>query len=300
MPTRGFVTIATGNEKYYRLAENLLRSYRLHAKGDLPFAIICDRENAVTQLFDQVVIMQEPSCSYMDKLTLYRYAPYEETIFIDADSLVLSDPSGLWEDFADADDVSCYGCIHPLDSQRAWFTYDGCGKYQKDIQYLIDLHGGIYFLRKTDRCRSIFEKAIELAGEYSRYSFRNFENPADEPVLAMSLAIHGSRPCDRKMRMLFVPSFWGKLRVDHRGTVFVSGRKMECEMIHFSTANTRRFLYHYLADCVAGKQGLAHYWSTRLAFAPKELKVVLRHWAGGVLRMVMPGNLVNRIKKFLR
>lgn len=299
MPTRGFVTIATGNEKYYRLAENLLRSYRLHAKGDLPFAIICDRENAVTQLFDQVVIMQEPSCSYMDKLTLYRYAPYEETIFIDADSLVLSDPSGLWEDFDDADDVSCYGCIHPLDSQSAWFTYDGCGKYQKDIQYLIDLHGGIYFLRKTDRCRSIFVKAIELAEEYERYSFRNFEKPADEPVLAMSLAIHGSRPCDKKMRILFVPSFWGKLRINVQGEVFLSGRKVDTEMIHFGTANTERFLYHYLADCIYGNQGKMHFLRSRLAFAPKETMVVLRHWCGSILRRMMPESLVNRIKEII-
>ena len=116
----------------------------------------------------------------------------------------------------------------------------------------------------------------------------------------MSLAIHGSRPCDKKMRILFVPSFWGKLRVDHEGTVYVSGQKMECEMIHFGTANTSRFLYRYLADCVDGKQGRLHFWRTRLAFAPKELKVVLCHWAGGVLRKVMPGALVNRIKKFLR
>ena len=300
MPTRGFVTIATGSEKYYRLAENLLRSYRLHAGDDTPFAIICDRENDTTRLFDRAVVVEAPSFSYMDKLLLYRYAPYDETIFIDADALILSDPSGIWTDFADADDVSCYGCVHPLDSGNAWFTYDGCGEYQKDIHYLIDLHGGIYYLRKTDRCRSIFEKAIELAGEYSRYSFRNFENPADEPVLAMSLAIHGSRPCDKKMRILFVPSFWGKLRVDHEGTVYVSGQKMECEMIHFGTANTSRFLYRYLADCVDGKQGRLHFWRTRLAFAPKELKVVLCHWAGGVLRKVMPGALVNRIKKFLR
>ena len=131
MATRGFVTIATGNEKYYRLADNLLRSYRANSNADAPFAIICDRENELTKDFDQVIKVDEPSCSYMDKLLLYRYAPYDETIFIDADCLVFSDLSGLWEDFSDADDVSCYGCVHPLDSQTAWFTYDGCGKYQR-------------------------------------------------------------------------------------------------------------------------------------------------------------------------
>ena len=303
MATRGFVTIATGNEKYYRLADNLLRSYRANANSDAPFAIICDREDELTKGFDQVIKVDKASCSYMDKLLLYRYAPYDETIFIDADCLIFSDLSGLWEDFSDADDVSCYGSVHPLDSQTAWFTYDGCGKYQEDISYLIDLHGGIYYLRKTERCRSIFEKAIELAGEYHQYSFRNFENPADEPVIAMSLAIHGSIPCTKKMRLLFVPSFWGKLRVNSRGELFCSGKKCDAEIVHFSTTNTRRFFYNYLFECMSsekkGLEGKLHFWRSLLVYAPKEIKVNVRHWTGVILRQLVSDKMVERIKQIL-
>ena len=85
--TRGFVTIATGKEHYYRIAGNLLRSYRLNA-GRYPFAIICDRENEYTAEFDKVVRMEKPTNSYMDKLRLFDCLPFEETIFIDADCLV--------------------------------------------------------------------------------------------------------------------------------------------------------------------------------------------------------------------
>ena len=45
---KGFVTIATGQERYYKLARNLLHSYRLFAKDPFPFAIISDRENEYT------------------------------------------------------------------------------------------------------------------------------------------------------------------------------------------------------------------------------------------------------------
>ncbi len=248
MQTRGFVTIATGDEKYYILAQNLLRTYRKCMADDTPFSIICDRENQFTDSFDQVILMDQANCSYMDKLLLYRYTPYYETIFIDADSLILSDPSGLWEDFADADDVSCYGCAYPLDSDRAWFTYEGTGKYKEDINFLIDLHGGIYYIRKTPRSKEIFEKAIELAGEYKQYSFKNFVDPADEPVLAMSLAIHQSVPCSRPARLLFVPSHWGQLSVSPEGEVFIKGEKRNCEILHFGTANTERFVYRYIVD----------------------------------------------------
>ena len=52
-PARGFVTIATGNESYYRIARNLLRSYRMNSSRPLPFALIADRENQYTKEFDQ-------------------------------------------------------------------------------------------------------------------------------------------------------------------------------------------------------------------------------------------------------
>lgn len=63
MPTRGFCTIATGNEKYYEMAAQLLRSYRKHTKDDIPFAIICDRENKNVLGFDKVVLMEQANCS---------------------------------------------------------------------------------------------------------------------------------------------------------------------------------------------------------------------------------------------
>lgn len=50
--TRGFITIATGKELYYQLAQNLLKSYRLYSRNPMPFAILCDRENTYTEQFD--------------------------------------------------------------------------------------------------------------------------------------------------------------------------------------------------------------------------------------------------------
>ena len=304
MSRRGFVTIATGNEKYYELAYNLLLSYRKHATDDNPFAIICDRHTPETNYFDDVIIVESPNNSYMDKLLLYRYSPFDETIFIDADSLVLADPRGLWEDFDDADDVSCYGCAYPLDSDRAWFSYDGTGKYQSCIEYLVDLHGGVYYFRKSDRCNAIFETAIELAEQYHQHTFRHFEQPADEPVMAMSLAIHHSIPCTHPAQVLFVPSYWGKLRVDVSGQVYVGKTPLSMPILHFGTENTKRFLYRYLVQAhlrstSAGSQ-FAQYLSLRARTAPTECKVIAAHTGGRILRKCLPESAVNRIKQILK
>lgn len=302
MPSRGFVTIATGSAKYYTMALRLLKSYRKHTYTDIPFAIICDRDTPEAQAFDQVVLMDHPTRSYLDKLSLYRYAPYDETIFIDADSLILQDPSGLWEDFGDGDDVSCYGCTYPLDSDRAWFTYDGCGAYKKDISFLIDLHGGIYFLRKGARCTSIFQTAIALAENYSSYSFRTFEKPADEPVLAMSLAIHNSHPCDMPMRVLFLPSYWGRLNADKAGELLVDGKTSTAQILHFGAKNTERYLYRYMAEIHAGNVPpsetlpLKTRCSIRLSTAPTECRAILRHTIGRILRKILSRKAIDALR----
>ena len=56
--TRGFITIATGRDKYYEMAKNLVLSYRLYCDAPVPFAILCDKENEYTQAFDQVILFQ--------------------------------------------------------------------------------------------------------------------------------------------------------------------------------------------------------------------------------------------------
>ena len=56
---KGFVTIATGKEQYYRLARNLFLSYKYFTKEPLPFALLCDRENEYSEEFDQVVLIEK-------------------------------------------------------------------------------------------------------------------------------------------------------------------------------------------------------------------------------------------------
>ena len=97
--SRGFITIATGQEHYYEIAYNLLISYRLFSEEPLPFAILCDRENKYTKHFDITVIMKNPNCSYLDKLQFPQYTPFDETIFIDADSLAYRDLNDFWDIF---------------------------------------------------------------------------------------------------------------------------------------------------------------------------------------------------------
>lgn len=97
--TRGFLTLATGAENYYKLACNLLKSYKISSLNGSPFCILADRENKYTKLFDDVVVLENAKGSYTDKLQMILYTPYDETIFIDSDVIAYDDLNKYWSCF---------------------------------------------------------------------------------------------------------------------------------------------------------------------------------------------------------
>lgn len=196
MRTKGFITIATGKEEYYQLARNLLRSYRYFCKEPLPFAILADRENEYTAEFDNCIIFPDgASNSYLDKLYLAEYAPYDTTIFIDADCLAYGDLNVLFAHFQDADDFSCFGRVLPLDDKTGWFEYENLGALQEKVSYIVGLHGGIYYIRKGETARKVFADARGLVPDYPKFKFKGkFDTPGDEPLVALAMAVNNCHP----------------------------------------------------------------------------------------------------------
>lgn len=296
--TRGFVTVATGSDEYYRLAENLRISYKKRGKGRFPFALICDRENEYTALFDQVILAQEVRRSTLDKL-LMRLSPYDETIFLDADTLVIGDIDDLWDVFRDQDDVSAFGCTLPLDSQKGWFTYGGSGAYQDRVKYLISMNGGIYYVRKSALSQKVFQDAQQVVKDYATIDFKYFSLPQDEPVMAMAMVINGCKPADIVYDMIVLPFAKEKISVDYQGNVYEGRVRTHKKLIHFATAKTRLFLYHYLIDVIRSEsyaENRRHYLLTRIRYAPRDIKATVFHTGGVILR----GWGLDKVVEFLK
>lgn len=194
--TKGFITIATGKEEYYQLARNLLHSYRYFCKEPLPFAILADRENEYTAEFDDVIIFPNGATnSYLDKLCLAEFSPYDTTIFIDADCLAYGDLNVLFAHFKDADDFSCFGRVLPLDDKTGWFEYENLGELQKKVSYVVGLHGGIYYMRKGESAPKVLMDAKKFVPEYPKFKFKGkFDTPGDEPLVALSMAVNNCHP----------------------------------------------------------------------------------------------------------
>lgn len=242
---KGFITIATGKEEYYELARNLLRSYRHFCRESLPFAILADRENEHTAEFDDVIIFPDGAAnSYLDKLRLAEFAPYDETIFIDADCLAFGDLNVLFDHFQNADDFSCFGRVLPLDDKTGWFEYENLGKLQEKVSYVVGLHGGIYYMRKGRLSRKIMDDAQSFIPDYKSYGFRGKFDLGDEPLVALSMAVNGCHP---------IPSIPGDIccyweHTDHmtiditQGKATVNGQ-YNTILLHWGTRFTRGLLY---------------------------------------------------------
>ena len=253
MLSRGFVTIATGDERYYDIARNLLRSYRMFASIHYPFAILCDRENEYTEDFDDVFLLEKTHYNYLDKLQLCEYLPYDETIFIDADSLAYGDLDEWWDLFKDADDFSLFGYAWTdLKSGRGWFVPAGAGEFKDRITYIPDFNGGVYYMRRSERCKKVFELANYFALNFKNYTFNGFTSPADEPCLAMAMAIEQCMPLDIKEKGLIFAPKRKNVELDitrpfafrHENT----GGGYRVYLVHWSNYRTKLSLYKFEAE----------------------------------------------------
>ena len=249
--TRGFITIATGKELYYQLAKNLLLSYKLFCNSPYPFAIMCDKENEYTALFDDVVLFQPGEHPYFDKFRLLKETPYDETIFIDADCLAYADLNGFWDYFASADDFSAAGSNYAIDSERGLFQIDEIGPYQERVHWKPSIHGGLYFIRKSAVCNAIYEDCQNIAQHYGDYHWPDICAPyADEPVLCLAMAANGCHAMNADPRNYGIPWEVTTLKCD----LFTGTCRYATEwhplvdqgrMIHWSVRYTKKPLYRF-------------------------------------------------------
>lgn len=242
----GFFTVATGDEHYYAIAANLLKSYRHFTKNPLPFAILADRENEYTRQFDCCILLDSPTGSYLDKLALFDHLPFDTGVFIDADCLAYGDLNEIFGHFRDADDFCCYGRVLPLEDKTGWFNFEDLGDLKPKVHYCVGLHGGIYYIRRTEKARAVFETAKTIAREYENYNFKGrFSTPGDEPILALSMALNGCKPIP--FRPDGICCYWeheNAMALDMlAGSAVIKATGQQTHLVHWGTRFTRKLLY---------------------------------------------------------
>ena len=93
MSKRGILYIASG-EKYIQESHHAAR--RAQKVTDLPISIVADRE-IEEELYDDVIIDDNPDYGVSDKARNLLKSPYDKTIYMDSDTFVIDNISDLYD-----------------------------------------------------------------------------------------------------------------------------------------------------------------------------------------------------------
>ncbi len=252
---RGIITIAHGKPRYLNMAKHLGWSLQHHAP-ELPRVVVSDADPAFFgDSFDQVIPhLPEYGRNVEQKLHLDLYSPFEETLFIDADSLVCKPLEWIFDSYQDLSFTSPgYEFILPGQSDDQWRADFDKIFTHFEISQLPKFNGGVYFFRKDATAEKVFKTARELWEQHDVFGIEEFRGagPPDELLFSISMELHKTptRPDDGLiMRTLF--GLEGSLTLDtlNGGSHFVkSGNTVEPAVVHFASFGA----YHpvYVREC---------------------------------------------------
>jgi hypothetical protein len=247
--SRGVLTLAFGKPRFIEQAKALGRSMQLHASR-IETAIVTDsKDPELRELFTQVIAYRpEFGSSVRQKLHLNLYTPFDETLFVDSDCLVLGNLDRFWTAFAgQAFGVPGYEFLRrgeadpylDVDFALDHFGVDGLPKF----------NGGTYYFDNSDKADHFFATTRELLANWKDLHFAEFrrDGPADEPIVSVAMAIHDLGPTSMGAGGMYTPTaYTGPLHLDVlKGTCSFKkkGRMVSPEIVHF--AGEYAFCYAY-------------------------------------------------------
>lgn len=204
MPTRGVLYMVWGRDKDKRIQEVLARSiqslYKHHPE------------------LKAVVKDLPPTSDFLDKATMFELSPFDETLFLDADTVVLDTLTFGFERAAQHG-LACCVCEAPY-----------ARRYTKSIQGdVVEYNTGVLFFSKTDATRRLFARWAELAPVMD--SSHLFLGPngvvgempvADQASFAMAVHQMGFNPfvlpLNWNLRPRFQPRIYGPVKIWHEYT----------------------------------------------------------------------------------
>jgi hypothetical protein len=191
MKTRGILTLAIGR-KFAIQAKYLSLSCMLHAHH-IPRAVITDCPRLLENYYDILIpYKSEYGNPFASKTRLHLYTPFDATLFLDADSLVIKNPGFCWE----ALDTASFVYTGKLLNSGTWYFNVEKTLEQTGFSWIPDFNSGMLLFKNDETCKSIFNTAFDFmnrAEEFGVSFFRDTMLP-DEPFFALSFSKFGIRP----------------------------------------------------------------------------------------------------------
>jgi hypothetical protein len=201
MAKQGYVTLALSQQKYVAMAVNLALSIRLSDPAR-PICLIHDDAVDITDdvrdTFDTLVLLPTDPLyvGVANKIRIYDVSPFQGTMFIDADCLLVRDDIDRhWK----AASSSYFGMMGEKASTGTWARLDiseTCRQF--NIPYVAQIHSGVFYFHKCDEASRFFEKVNWLYRNHrhqvSMIHQGRKEQYADEPLFGVAMGMFGLSP----------------------------------------------------------------------------------------------------------
>lgn len=201
MKTQGYVVLACDQDKYRDMAINIARSLKFFD----PKRSICLLHNdkiAITpeceNLFDNIRLIEDRRnyVGVMNKARLYDYSPFEQSMYVDADMLLMRpNINAYWE----ALDGHYFNMTGSKETSGQWYNMDiGTVISKFDVPYIVRMNSGVFYFEKGEPARKFFERAINIFDTYkdviSKIHQGRSGQYADEPIFGLAMGEAGIQP----------------------------------------------------------------------------------------------------------
>lgn len=160
MPVEGYLILATGHPRYIDMARNLAASLRV-MDGKRRICLVHD-ENAKIEandarFFDDYAILTDDVLypGFMNKIRLYPTSPYDRTMFVDADCLLMKRDVDVYWDMARPFAFAITGGRR---TSGEWKGADVASLLaQEGAPYLIQMNSGVFCFERSPAAAAFFE-----------------------------------------------------------------------------------------------------------------------------------------------
>lgn len=253
---RGVLTIANGSRLYLDMARDLALSLKRHCPH-IPRAVLTDaRDWADASLFDIVIPWRSDlGKGFFPKLCLDQYTPFKETLYIDADCLVVRNLDFIWDLYREID----LGFVGQRISSGYWYTDIPTLIASLGVNSIPSLNSGMLFLRLGESGSRLLRRAREVFLD-DRYVFDNTGGSRpDEMPLAIVFAEQGLDPPDDGGTTMRTPiGIVGEIDIDvlsGRCRFNKRGETVTPAIVHFATWQFHPIYYRERAKLRLANKG---------------------------------------------
>jgi hypothetical protein len=198
IPGQGYQLIATGAERYLQLAAACAASIR-YWDPTRPIQLVTDISElgGHARLFD-VVTPYTPRAGFEGpavKLRMFEFAAFDETMFVDADCLMMKANIGRhWKALSAHHDVTTPG---EWRREGGWYgtTIEAMLK-QAGVDRLVKMNSGVFYFKRNRAAHDFFFAADEMYAELGNFTnhIHHGLGASDEPTFAVTFGRVGVEP----------------------------------------------------------------------------------------------------------